>query len=91
MAVVKKTNKIRENATKADIARAMDELAILVNRGFNKLEESLGNFRTEVGEEFKRTHKQLENLQYEFMRLETYVLKDLARRVEALEDSRKQR
>lgn len=85
----------KQAATKADI----ENIARLVGRGFSnlensvngrfvKLEDKIADFRQEVNVRFNGVDKRIDDLQHQFIRLETYVLQDLAKRVEILEAQR---
>lgn len=61
-------------ATKADVTNAIDNLAVIVNRGFERVEKG-----------FEKIDKRFDDLQYQINRMETYILKDHQKRLEIIE------
>ncbi len=64
-----------------EVLSAIGELAGAVGSGFEKVNDNL----IEVKQEVKVLNKKVEGLQYQFDRLETYVIKDHERRLVVLE------
>jgi len=74
-------NKIKKDVTNGQILSAIEQLAEATGLGFERVNDRLDILDGRMS----GLDKRMDDLQYQFNRLETYILRDHDRRLETLE------